>query len=252
MPVIDPGQTATTRFHIEDGRWSVVRSRRHRARMLGHRVRVRAREPSMFHRPQRIVFRGSPRALSTSGETLTIEESMNLEGENGARRDVGTSTNGAGAADEAAAGRGPASRRRAGIRGRRALASAGCLTPSWSSGRSGGGSRRSTSCGSCARPTRARGRVRSARCCAARGLYTSHLTTGASSGTPARWRRWAARGGASRPTGAMGVEIGVRRRRRARRGRASEGAQGDRGPGKRLCALGADARTEGASGSTER
>ena len=28
-------------------------------------------------------------SLSTSGETLTIEESMNLEGENGARRNVG-------------------------------------------------------------------------------------------------------------------------------------------------------------------
>jgi hypothetical protein len=27
--------------------------------------------------------------LSTSGETLTIEESMNLEGENGERRNVG-------------------------------------------------------------------------------------------------------------------------------------------------------------------
>jgi hypothetical protein len=31
---------------------------------------------------------GDP-SLSTSGETLTIEESMNLEGENGVRRDVG-------------------------------------------------------------------------------------------------------------------------------------------------------------------
>jgi hypothetical protein len=31
---------------------------------------------------------GSP-SLSTSGETLTIEESMNLEGENGERRNVG-------------------------------------------------------------------------------------------------------------------------------------------------------------------
>jgi hypothetical protein len=34
----------------------------------------------------------APRAgpsLSTSGETLTIEESMNLEGENGERQDVG-------------------------------------------------------------------------------------------------------------------------------------------------------------------
>ncbi len=28
-------------------------------------------------------------SLSTSGETLTIEESMNLEGENGVRRNVG-------------------------------------------------------------------------------------------------------------------------------------------------------------------
>jgi len=28
-------------------------------------------------------------SLSTSGETLTIEESMNLEGENGERRNVG-------------------------------------------------------------------------------------------------------------------------------------------------------------------
>jgi len=28
-------------------------------------------------------------SLSTSGETLTIEESMNLEGENGERQDVG-------------------------------------------------------------------------------------------------------------------------------------------------------------------
>ena len=42
-------------------------------------------------------------SLSTSGETLTIEESMNLEGENGERRRVETSTNGAGAAVEAAA-----------------------------------------------------------------------------------------------------------------------------------------------------
>jgi len=44
-------------------------------------------------------------SLSTSGETLTIEESMNLEGENGERRDVGDEHNGAGAADDAAAGR---------------------------------------------------------------------------------------------------------------------------------------------------
>jgi hypothetical protein len=33
-------------------------------------------------------LRGAP-SLSTSGETLTIEVSMNLEGENGARQDVG-------------------------------------------------------------------------------------------------------------------------------------------------------------------
>jgi hypothetical protein len=42
-------------------------STRHRARMLGRRLRVRAREPSMFHRPPRFVPRRSPRAL-THGE----------------------------------------------------------------------------------------------------------------------------------------------------------------------------------------
>ena len=44
-------------------------------------------------------------SLSTSGETLTIEESMNLEGENGERRNVGDEHEWTGAADEAAAGR---------------------------------------------------------------------------------------------------------------------------------------------------
>jgi hypothetical protein len=42
-------------------------SRRHRARMLGHRVRVRAREPSMFHRPQRFLPpRVAARSLTAS------------------------------------------------------------------------------------------------------------------------------------------------------------------------------------------
>jgi hypothetical protein len=63
-------------------------------------------------------------SLSTSGETLTIEESMNLEGETGARRDVGIDY-------EWSCGwccrrpRRPASRRRAGIRGRRARRAGG-------------------------------------------------------------------------------------------------------------------------------
>jgi hypothetical protein len=33
---------------------------------------------------------GTGPSLSTSGETLTIEESVNVEGENGERRDVGS------------------------------------------------------------------------------------------------------------------------------------------------------------------
>ncbi len=50
-----------------------------------------------------MLLRGRP-SLSTSGETLTIEESMNLEGENGdAGMSETTSTNGAGAAVESAA-----------------------------------------------------------------------------------------------------------------------------------------------------
>src|SRR4051794_21938990 len=58
-------------------------------------------------------------SLSTSGETLTIEESMNLEGESGERRNVGVErewSRGWGCCRP----RRPASRRRAGIRGCRA------------------------------------------------------------------------------------------------------------------------------------
>ena len=36
-----------------------------------------------------VLATGFPPSLSTSGETLTIEESVNLEGENGERRNVG-------------------------------------------------------------------------------------------------------------------------------------------------------------------
>jgi len=56
----------------------------------------------------------------------------------------------------------------------------GRLSRSWSSDHGGGGSRPSTSCGSCAKPRRAAARARSARCCAAKGLYSSLLT---------EWRR---------------------------------------------------------------
>ncbi len=44
--------------------------------------------PSEAAPPAATVCNGLP-SLSTSGETLTIEESMNLEGENGDRWDVG-------------------------------------------------------------------------------------------------------------------------------------------------------------------
>src|SRR4051794_26435244 len=67
-------------------------------------------------------------SLSTSGETLTIEESMNLEGESGERRNVGVE-------HEWDCGRcwrrprRPTSRRRAGIRDRRARRAGGGAWP---------------------------------------------------------------------------------------------------------------------------
>ena len=61
---------------------------------------VQATRPSLIGPPRKPL--SSDPSLSTSGETLTIEESMNLEGENGATPEMlESSTNGARAADEA-------------------------------------------------------------------------------------------------------------------------------------------------------
>ena len=91
-----------------------------------------------------------------------------------------------------------------------------------------------------------RGRVRSASCCVVRGCTRRILT---------EWRQAARRGraGGARPAARAQAGRPARGRDRraassagARRGRAGEGAEGDRDPGKRLRALGADARTKGA------
>ena len=101
-------------------------------------------------------------SLSTSGETLTIEESMNLEGENGERQDVGD-------VEEWSCGwsrrpRSGASRRRATFRGRRARRPGGVPDPELVEQ----AKRRSFTAEYKARisprPTRAPGRVRSASC----------------------------------------------------------------------------------------
>ncbi len=81
----------------------------------------------LLERHRDVVFRVAARivpSLSTSGETLTIEESMNLEGETGERRNVGDEhewSYGSGCRRA----RRPASRRRAGIRGWRARRAGG-------------------------------------------------------------------------------------------------------------------------------
>ena len=85
-------------------------------------------------------------SLSTSGETLTIEESMNLEGENGERRNVGDGHEWSlrmVVLPPAAKTREPWASWDWGLAG--APRWWGCLTPSWSSSPSAGGSRLSTS-----------------------------------------------------------------------------------------------------------
>ena len=78
------------------------------------------------------------------------------------------------------------------------------------------------------------------------GLYTSHLTAWRKQREPgALGRPGSHSAAASRPTRAMRENAALAAAGRARRGRAGEGPQGDRDPGKRLSALGADARHQG-------
>ena len=127
-----------------------------------------------------------------------------------------TSTNGAGAGVECCRRpRRPAWRSRAGIRGWRARRAGGgpgaCPTRSWSSRPSAAGSRRSTRRGSWPRPMRARGRGRSASCCAGR-VCTRHIRRTGGRAQGSAMKELVRRAGVSRSIGVIRRSRGCRRR----------------------------------------